>query len=746
MRVLVEQTVQQARTWLRRAEPWFAREGRDVPSVHVLMGGETSTTWVTNPDAPTMLVGTQDMLLSRALLRGYGMSRYQWPIHFALLHNDVVWVYDEVQLMGPALGTSAQLDAFRRALGCARACHSVWMSATLAREWLATVDFAHHTPALRRLGLDEADRGAAPHLIEAAKRLHRSPVGLDKANGRTQARGYIAQLADEVRCKHRPGTQTLVILNRVSRAQDLYRALVKKGVDPNSLLLLHARFRPAERAKLERRLQDVREGGRIVVATQAVEAGVNITCATLWTELAPWSSMVQRFGRCNRYGEVEGGADVYWIDIDESAAELPLPYPAEELDVARSLLGGLRSAAMRDLPPAERRDREGIILRRKDFEQLFDTEPDLSGFDLDVSPYIRDEGSPQVLVFWRALADDPGEEPLPRREELCAASMSQISAYLRKKVRGEARRVWRWDPLPGRWTPVRNRQLSPGGRFLLDAALGGYDVNLGFRADHVTPVEPLPSPPESCPEEAFGADREASQGTWITLADHTARVVSVSLADRLGLAQAEREALIKGAQWHDVGKAHPAFQHALRSTAHGDSAPPPHELLAKSPGTGRLRYGVPSAEGEGTEPREYFRHELASLLAWLRHGEDDDLVAYLIAAHHGKIRLSIRALPDERPAPGGRRFARGVWDGDVLPPVQGAGLDVPQTELQLGVMELGLGSNGPSWTERTATILRDQGPFRLAWLEALLRLADQRASAAEAGDPDGLEDALKEKA
>ena len=35
-----------------------------------------------------ILIGTQDMLLSRALMRGYGMSRYQWPVHFALLHND----------------------------------------------------------------------------------------------------------------------------------------------------------------------------------------------------------------------------------------------------------------------------------------------------------------------------------------------------------------------------------------------------------------------------------------------------------------------------------------------------------------------------------------------------------------------------------------------------------------------------------------------------------------------------------
>ena len=74
--------------------------------------------------------------------------------------------------------------------------------------------------------------------------------------------------------------------------------------------------------------------------------------------------------------------------------------------------------------------------------------------------------------------------------------------------------------------------------------------------------------------------------------------------------------------------------------------------------------------------RAYFRHELASALAllaqenWSRHA---DLVAYLVAAHHGKVRMNLRALPRER-APtesdrAGARFARGIWEGDELNPV-----------------------------------------------------------------------------
>lgn len=47
------------------------------------MGGEeTDLDWDVWPEKPAILIGTQDMLLSRALNRGYGMNRYRWPMHF----------------------------------------------------------------------------------------------------------------------------------------------------------------------------------------------------------------------------------------------------------------------------------------------------------------------------------------------------------------------------------------------------------------------------------------------------------------------------------------------------------------------------------------------------------------------------------------------------------------------------------------------------------------------------------------
>jgi CRISPR-associated endonuclease/helicase Cas3 len=105
------------------------------------------------------------------------------------------------------------------------------------------------------------------------------------------------------------------------------------------------------------------------------------------------------------------------------------------------------------------------------------------------------------------------------------------------------------------------------------------------------------------------------------------------------------------------------------------------------------------------------------------------LVAYLVASHHGRVRLSIRPAPDEqrpRDAPQGARFALGIVDGDRLPPVRTPLGSTDELELDLGCMALGADR---SWS-RSAVALRDDpalGPFRLAALEALVQVADWRA-------------------
>ncbi|HMY75041.1 MAG TPA: DEAD/DEAH box helicase, partial [Blastocatellia bacterium] len=141
MRTLVEQTRDVTTQAINNLETANLIE-KDRFGVHVLMGGAVSDEWDTDPEKECILIGTQDMLLSRALNRGYAMSRYRWPLHFGLLNNDCLWVYDEVQLMGDGLATSTQLAALREKFQTVGKSQSIWMSATLSDEWLRSVDFA----------------------------------------------------------------------------------------------------------------------------------------------------------------------------------------------------------------------------------------------------------------------------------------------------------------------------------------------------------------------------------------------------------------------------------------------------------------------------------------------------------------------------------------------------------------------------------------------------------------------------
>ena len=102
------------------------------------------------------------------------------------------------------------------------------------------------------------------------------------------------------------------------------------------------------------------------------------------------------------------------------------------------------------------------------------------------------------------------------------------------------------------------------------------------------------------------------------------------------------------------------------------------------------------------------------------------LVVYLTAAHHGRVRMSMRSLPNEA-QPG---FVLGVGDDEILPGIEVDGVVVPASTLWPShYTGLGVHVDGTQpWFERAAELLDRHGPFNLALLEALVRFADWRAS------------------
>ncbi len=773
MRILVEQTRAEAKRWVEALRATHLG-GADVP-VHVLMGGEERDDWDVHPERDAIIIGTQDMLISRALNRGYGASRARWPMHFGLLNTDCLWVFDEIQLMGSGLATTSQLDAFRRSLGAGdgNGCRSVWMSATMRPEWLATVDFKEHLSALKLLTLKEADHGnkVINARWQAAKPVTRADATMDDQRS----------LADEICRTHRPGTRTIVVVNTVKRACELHKMIAarssgsptgrpkgkgptksasigsdiapKDSASPPKIVLLHSRFRPDDRARaVAAVLEPPSAQGTIVVSTQVIEAGVDVSATTLFTELAPWASLVQRFGRCNRRGDENEHASVRWVDLPEDGAEkVSPPYECADLRRAAEQLKAMTDVGLGSLDALkiELPFNHTHVIRRKDLIDLFDTTPDMAGNDIDIDRYVREIDETDVRVFWRSWTDDrPTDvEPQPERDELCPAPIGEFKDFVKEeRVRG---RVFRRDFLEGKWMTLEAGRIAPGQVYMVHVDAGGYDPDRGWDPKASVRVVDTPSSDERDENSSdYDCDELSVTSVWQTIAQHTDAVCREldDILNVLNMGDHETNDLRVAARWHDWGKAHSVFQEAI-----GVDGRPAEwvgsRVVAKAP---QSRHGQPATVGNSgfwsRYTRKHFRHELASALGVLQRtvplpDADRDLVAYLIAAHHGKVRLSIRSFPDERRPATGLRFARGVWDHDALPAVDlGGRVSAPTVTLSLEPMELGLcesppfaGDDGvgePSWIERVLRLRDRLGPFRLAHLESVLRAADERASKA----------------
>ncbi len=119
---------------------------------------------------------------------------------------------------------------------------------------------------------------------------------------------------DEILNKAKEGKRVLVILNTVEKAQEIYKKIAESDKGNIYLKLIHSRFTFDDRKRLEDEIVGTKDksgtfsnpkpesenNGKILIATQVVEASLDIDADILYTELAPIDSLVQRMGRVLR--------------------------------------------------------------------------------------------------------------------------------------------------------------------------------------------------------------------------------------------------------------------------------------------------------------------------------------------------------------------------------------------------------------------------------------------------------------
>lgn len=862
VRSLVTQTVQRLKMYFDRVKERSA--AIDV-AVHQLMGGGIDDEWVGNVDKPWVLVGTQDQLLSRALNRGYSMSRFEWSVHFGLVNNDCRWLIDEVQLMGPGLWTTAQLDWMRRKrFKSLKPCPTTWMSATIGTSFLSTTDrsFLSTTDrkrdAIDKLSNEQVEferklKSARDHdqLLDWWRKARRPlawwvpETAAEPTTGRGKKRGSpqtaaatavtAGAIAASVQAKHVPGTLTLVICNTVDMARAVFRAL--SSIDHK--VLLTSRFRREDRARHEERLIKFdaqrkagvlakHDPGLICVSTQVIEAGVDISAHRLFTELAPWPSMLQRLGRLNRKGDDQDARAWVWETPkqgDNKKTERIGPYEAEDIDRAKRLVDAFAalsrdkafSEAIAGLNESKRKEvtdalqpKPSPLPRAFDVHGLFSTERDVHGGFTDVSAFVRGtDPDLDVTVFWRDWSgdnpprgDDLDGPPLDPTNEGCPVSFVRVREMLEKNNA----KAWLWDDEAECWERVNPRDIRPGMLVMLKRDVGGYDEKEGWTGDKSNVLADVPRAGRG---RTLRDDARTEAGYWSKLEDHLkdARREAEQLCEALALTGDIRTAIVEASGFHDIGKAHPQWQGRLPDS--GAISGIPDGPLAKTPRIlavdvlksgdlskvreevwklrptalhlsdqrswrgseiARLRWVVddkPSSTERTAlesladvcwagEPafRPDLRHEVASALAMWRKYRDRErkpypaLAVYLAATHHGKARTVMRSTTREGDDVFGvqsepsvltlgneewpldfsiaKDGAEGRWEGDEFV-VTGPGWTGLVADL--------LGPWRPEEKSESGAVPEDEprhlGPFVLAYLEALVRIADWRASAPE---------------
>ena len=787
-RAIVDQTAEAIRAWIERivalpalADAFdrcsaFARLSPDRPvQLGVLRGGMADDgEWRVDPARPAVVVGTVDMIGSRVLFSGYGDGRSRRPMHAGLLGHDSIVMLDEAHL-------SPAMDAFLRAVEGIQGhpkFRTMTLSATGAKASAAfslSAKDEENPEVRRRLHAVKtpqfhpvekpADRNRIDRICELAA-AHRSGsvavfVGTVADAGK---------IADKLTKKlGAGGAERVALLTGTLRGKE--RAGLAAGA-------VWRRFHPD-------RDRDAGAPAVYLVMTSAGEVGVDLDADHAVMDLATLDSMIQRVGRVNRSGRVEAEVAVVHTRKEEEIPDdgKPPTTRRQKLDAARAKtlevlqgLPGLSPATLKDIdkPALETCSAPSPRPARLHAEVVEAFAATSAALRLPpVSVYLRgvseDPETPESFLLWRRerevaalvrLGEGVAGEALaffrPSADEIARVPASEARNLVRSAVprQGDdglpliviepggdvfAKVVKSEGEIPslGYATvvlPTTAGGLEPSG--LPSGTAKGEVSDVGDGDDRYRYEEPAPGGEErEDGEEAEEAEDESAaprpdwlkkavelriplpdegaddagerflvyalrrpdptlqsgegETTWLgastqTVDEHCALVGDAArrIGAALSLTDAETAALEAAGRWHDRGKARRVWQRAAGAPADG----PP---LAKST-KGRLRSWMLGG----------YRHEFGSLVEAEREIPVDapnrDLVLHLIAAHHGWARPG---FPHPR-----------QWDPDV--PVE--------LNRKLAVEA----------ANRFARLQAKYGPWRLAWLEALLKAADAHASRA----------------
>jgi len=272
--------------------------------------------WLDDPASPAIIVGTVDMIGSRLLFGGYGVSRKMRPYQAGLLGADTLFVLDESHLV----------PAFERLI---EQVHEQSIADS------AAAPVAGSVPRVQLISLSATGRSHADAFRLSDEDL-KNPVVQSRYHAKKQvslrepvpAKDLPDRLAQEAWDLALASSEPVRILvfsssrNHADKAMKSLQALGKKGAngrpEPECELFvggrrIHERQHAAEKLVRLGFLAgsgEAFESDAFVFATAAGEVGVDLDADHVVCDVVAWERLVQRLGRVNRRGGKDRAAQV----------------------------------------------------------------------------------------------------------------------------------------------------------------------------------------------------------------------------------------------------------------------------------------------------------------------------------------------------------------------------------------------------------------------------------------------------
>ena len=291
--------------------------------------------WLADPTASAIIVGTVDMIGSRLLFSGYGVSTKMGPYHAGFLGADTLVVLDEAHLVPPFEALLKVIAGDNRNFGprseedrkVIPPFRVLSLSAT-GREDANIQDKASIGGACEAaFRLDEDDRRhpVVAKRIGASKKL----TIHDTFNGKASLVDELATRAWQLGAGDRPSRVLVYCNSRIDALKVKAEIEKRANKTDHTMELLVGQRRVHERDELFAWLEENGFSGELeerpppakptfLIATAAGEVGVDLDADHMVCDLVEWERMVQRLGRVNRRGWKQSRIEVVALPSKDS--------------------------------------------------------------------------------------------------------------------------------------------------------------------------------------------------------------------------------------------------------------------------------------------------------------------------------------------------------------------------------------------------------------------------------------------